>query len=328
MKNIGPPPQREYLFCLISMVKSFMGRFRWKAYHILHPAQTQEKETYGFNTSKTPPYKPDVVQSLALFERNFTNLISNVKFKKKTNSFQRKLNEDTRNINNDPKLIIKADKTSNHYKVSNDENKTLLKREIEKGYKKGPQDIIAKNDRDDKALADELGILDRMIFKTQLQEAFYTLKDHKESFRNSADSRLINPAKTQVGKVAKQMLEKVVKVVKEKSGLNLLKNTQSAITWFKALQNKETLTFIQFDVTSFYPSISKKLLIEAIDFARQFTTITNLEKKVIIQSCRSVLINDGVPWVNKGDENDFGVTMGSFSGAEVCELWVFFCSHN
>ena len=85
MKNIGPPPQREYLFCLISMVKSFMGRFRWKAYHILHPAQTQEKETYGFNTSKTPPYKPDVVQSLALFERNFTNLISNVKFKKKTN---------------------------------------------------------------------------------------------------------------------------------------------------------------------------------------------------------------------------------------------------
>ena len=45
-----------------------------------------------------------------------------------------------------------------------------------------------------------------------------------------------------------------------------------------------------------------------------------MQKKVIVQSCRSLLVKDGVPWVKKVSEDYFDVTQGSFSGAEVCEL--------
>lgn len=123
------------MLSLIGMVKSFMGRLRWKACHILNPSDSQQKETYGFNTIKPPPRgknNQELNQSLALIEKNMLNLVSNVKFRKKTNDFQMKLNEDSRNIHNDPKLFIAADKTSNYYKVSNERQKSLLKRDVEK----------------------------------------------------------------------------------------------------------------------------------------------------------------------------------------------------
>ena len=50
---------------------------------------------------------------------------------------------------------------------------------VEKEYKKAPVHIIDKYNKEDKAVASELGLLDRMIFKTRLQKAFYTFKDHK-----------------------------------------------------------------------------------------------------------------------------------------------------
>ena len=137
-----------------------------------------------------------------------------------------------------------------------------------------------------------------------MQNAFYTLKDHTESFQNRADARLINPTKTQIGKVSKIFLENAINLVKAKTGLNLLKNTQAAITWFKSIQNKDRYNFIQFDVNSFYPNILKKLLVNSINFARQFTEISNLQKKVILQSCRSLLVNDGIPWMKKGDDSN------------------------
>ena len=39
----------------------------------------------------------------------------------------------------------------------------------------------------------------------------------------------------------------------------------------------------------------------------------------MLQTKKSVLYHDGSPWVKKGDEN-FDVTMGSYDGAETCEL--------
>ena len=38
--------------------------------------------------------------------------------------------------------------------------------------------------------------------------AFITLKDHKENFENAPKCRLINPAKTNIGKISKQILQK------------------------------------------------------------------------------------------------------------------------
>ena len=94
------------------------------------------KGTFGFNTTKTTPTSPELKQSLSLFEKKFRDLIGNIKLRNKSNNFQQKLNEDIRNIKQEPKLLIAADKTSNYYKTDSRSNASILKRNIEKEYKK------------------------------------------------------------------------------------------------------------------------------------------------------------------------------------------------
>ena len=83
-----------------------------------------------------------------------------------------------------------------------------------------------------------------------------------------------------------------------------------------------------FDIINFYPSITKQLLSEALDFAAYFTTITESERNIIFQAENSTLINDEETWCNcKKTESLFDVTMGSFDGAETCELVGLFLLH-
>ena len=46
------------------------------------------------------------------------------------------------------------------------------------------------------------------------------------------------------------------------------KYTNSVISWFKQLQDKNGLSFVNLDAESFYLSISENLFQEAIKFAR------------------------------------------------------------
>ena len=51
--------------------------------------------------------------------------------------------------------------------------------------------------------------LDSRINSTAKREAFITLKDHKPKFANNPTCRLINPAKSEIGKISKQLLDRV-----------------------------------------------------------------------------------------------------------------------
>ena len=97
------------------------------------------------------------------------------------------------------------------------------------------------------------------------------------------------------------------------------KNTDAVINWFKSLENKQRLNFIQFDVVNFYASITPTLLEDSITFATRFTEISNETKATILQAARSFLCSQGNDWVKKEGET-FDVTMGGFHGAEICEL--------
>ena len=109
MKNIGSPSKMDYLMNFLSSVHDFIGRVRWRTYHIKNPGQHQDRETYGFNTKKPPPIDKD----LELFEKNMIDLCNRIEFREKHSRFRTKLKEDQRNIKQEPKLIIAADKTSN-----------------------------------------------------------------------------------------------------------------------------------------------------------------------------------------------------------------------
>ena len=100
-----------------------------------------------------------------------------------------------------------------------------------------------------------------------------TLKDHKDNFQNKPACRLINPAKSEIGRIRKQLLENINTTIRRKTGLNQWKNSTSVINWFSSIQDKHKHTFAVFDIENFYPSITEKLLTDAITFAKQHTSI-------------------------------------------------------
>ena len=97
-------------------------------------------------------------------------------------------------------------------------------------------------------------------------------------------------------------------------------NTTDVINWFSDLPNKERCNFIKFDIVDFYPSISEELLSKALDWADTFADISEDDRKIIITAKNSLLYSEKQPWKKKEVDNFFDVTMGSFDGAETCEL--------
>ena len=70
----------------------------------------------------------------------------------------------------------------------------------------------------------------------------------------------------------------------------------------------------------FYPSITRQVLSNALVFARRYTEISDDDEVVVMHSCRTILTHGDQHWQKKANEDDFDVPMGSFHGAELCEL--------
>ena len=161
-------------------------------------------------------------------------------------------------------------------------------------YKKADEKVIDDINLEAKELATSLNIEDRMECLAK-QQVFITLKDHKENFKNNPTCRLINPAKSEMGLVSKQILERIITEIRSTTLLNQWKNTSSVKKWFKNISNK----FVIFDIDSFYPSISENLLKNAISYAKQYVTITDQEVDIIMHSRKSLLFDQGTAWIKK-----------------------------
>ena len=189
---------------------------------------------------------------------------------------------------------------------------------ITKSYKKAHNDTAQKIQQEDKKITVKLGIDDRVDI-TAKKEAFITLKDHKPNFANKPTCTLINPTKSEIGKISKQILDRINKKVVAATKINQWKNTSSVIKWFNSIDDRDKHNFICFDIVEFYPSISQDLLIKALDFASIYDKITAEEGNIIIQAKNSLLTNKQQQWQKKSSST-FDDTMGSFDGAETCEL--------
>ena len=314
-KNIPLPSRNDYLQRLIEKTEQFLRRMHWKAHFFLNPDTTPcSKETYGFKSTKNPP----PIEELKDFEDDMLKMIQSVKFKQVNNPFLNKLKEDTDSIQTEPKLLIAADKTTNFYKLEPSEYNDLLEKNITKSYKKAQPETTQAIHKQNKDIATKLGIDDR-VDTTANKDAFITLKDHKPNFTNKPTCRLINPTKSEIGKVSKGILDRINSNITKTRNFNQWKNTTSVINWFKSSQNHQRSSFICFDIENFYPSISQDLLNKALDFASNYDNITADERNIIIHAKSSILIHKNKPWQKKGSTT-FYVTMGSFNGAETCEL--------
>ena len=316
MKNIPLSSHKNYLIELIHSVARFVANLDKRVDHFLNHNKNQheKKERYGFNSTKAPPNCPELDQ----LKDMLYDLVIGVKFRNHSNHFQENLKRDIRKIEAERRMLIAADKTTNHYYMNKEVHDDLLERSLNKDYKKANEAIVRDIIAGDKKIAEELEIADR-AYCTSKRQSFISLKDHKPNFQNHPSVRLLNPCKPDMGKVSKKLLENIVVNVRNASGLNQWKNTTSVIHWFKNLKNKNQLKFIQFDICEFYPSITEELLDQALDFASDFVAISEGDIRTIKQARKSLLYNSDTPWIKKGDTN-FDVAMGSFDGAEVCEL--------
>ena len=82
---------------------------------------------------------------------------------------------------------------------------------------------------------------------------------------------------------------------------------------------KASCKFLKFDIVDFYPSITVDLLSSAINFAREFAPVNDDIINIIMHCRKSFLFCENNTWVKKSGAQ-FDVAMGSFDGAEICEL--------
>ena len=145
------------------------------------------------------------------------NHVQSVKFQPVESTFLKGLHNDVREVKRTNKLLIPSDKTTNFYKMEPATYNDLLAKNITKSYKKASPLTTETIRQESKRITAELGIDDR-VDVTANKEAFITLKDHKPNFANNPTCRLINPTKPELGKISKQILDRVnAKVISENS---------------------------------------------------------------------------------------------------------------
>ena len=194
----------------------------------------------------------------------------------------------------------------------------MLKKSIEKEYKKTPAAAESEINKKAKSIAENL-LIENRVEKLARKNAFITLKDHKDNFLNNPTCHLINPTKSEIGRVSKKILDKINSAVARGAGVQQWKNTRDTLDWFNEIPSKEEHSFIAFDIVNFYPSISQDLLDRALEFASAFINIPAEDREIILHAKQSLLFDENVAWAKKQSPG-FDDTMGSYDGAETCEL--------
>ena len=147
-------------------------------------------------------------------------------------------------------------------------------------HKHGSEDNISEINNELKHIADKLSIGNR-IECMKKREASISLKDHKENFENNPKCRLINPAKSDSGKISKLIFDKVNTHLNTILNLNQSRSTQNVIEWFGNIEQKSRHSFISFDIVDFYPSISENLLDQALSWASSLADISHEDISII-----------------------------------------------
>ena len=316
-----------YLKALLNRTQHFLRRLRWRCYFFLQDDsednQQPTKENFGFPSNAPLP----VVPELAAFEDDVYKLVGAIKFRHNQNPFLDRLDTDVKNIKSSPKTTVPADKTNNLYQLPVDEYMQLIQSSISAAYKKAPPNTRSLIDNRTSAIASNLGLMGRQGIETMENSgAFILLKDHKPNFETNLPRRLINPAKSCVGKISKSLLDKINSSLRSQTRFNQWQSTGEVLSWFKANCEIDRSRFLQYDIEAFYPSISEELLNRAVSFARSHIDIPQQDVDTIFHSRLSLLFcPSGETWQRK--ESLFDVTMGAYDGAEICELVGLYLLH-
>ena len=217
-------------------------------------------------------------------------------------------------------MFVSADKSRNIYKMEKDQYQKLLTENVTKTYKKSSIQKLNNINGIAKKIAQKLTLEDR-IEVMQEDEAYITIKDHKDEFPDKITSCLINPSKSSIGRISKHILDKINSQILLSKKLNQWKDISDVIERYKAIDDKQNSSFIQFDIESFYPSIKKELFDNAILFAKTITDISDEELNIIMESKKNLLFNNEISWVKKEGNENFDVPMGATMEQKSVKSW-------
>ena len=245
------------------------------------------------------------------------DIIKSVKFRKRRSHFQNRLKDDINTIHNTDTTLTFADKPSNLYKLKKKQYQKMLNDSITTTYKKASDNIHNKINTNGKKLMKDKDVLNRML-TNGINKCFITLKNHKPNFKNNPKVRLINPKKNEIGPISKSILDKINHQLRDSLRINQWKDTSEVIQWFLKIPDKNRYKFAIFDIKDFYPSISEKLLTNALNFAKEITDISREDMQIMYHARKTLLFSNQKPWMKR--EGNLFVTMGAYVGADVCEL--------
>ena len=117
----------------------------------------------------------------------------------------------------------------------------------------------------------------------------FLLKTIRKGFQIKFHAALLTHPKPAIGKNSKKIIDKVNTRILEKVTVNQWKNTPSVIEWYCNIKRKDQCSFVVFDIESFHPSISEKLLGKAILFAKSHYNFTPDELEIVLHSRKSFL---------------------------------------
>ena len=135
--------------------------------------------------------------------------------------------------------------------------------------------------------------------KYNTKNCFITIKDHKRDFKTNPECRLINPAKTQIGRVSKIIVEDICAPLRLALNINQWQSTKDCIKWFEEYDKNDRCSFIKYDIREFSQSITERTLDRELGLAKEYIVIP-LDKVEIIQHCRKTLLyyEDSI-WIKK-----------------------------
>ena len=126
------------------------------------------------------------------------------------------------------------------YRLSKEEYSNLLQNAITSNYKKTDKHAATHISKEGVKHAKEANI-DR-VENHSTDNSFITWKDHKDNFLNRPTTRLLNPGKSEIGRISKHILQNINTTLPEKK-INEWKNTESVINSFNNIPNKYLYKF-------------------------------------------------------------------------------------
>ena len=306
-KNVPEPTRREYYKKAYNAVSRLVSKMGWEVYQVQNKERLEEQvqeDFFGFKSHRAPP--PECTAILKPFLKELMDLFRNLQFRESTNSpFQVQLDQWLTENTKSKDILVSADKTRNFYRMKIKDYDKVVTQNVTKAYKKVTDgDVHDRNLRAKKLVVNlhEKGSdLAKRVEIHSAADAFITLKDHDSEFRTSKalKCRLINPAKNEIGKISKRKLKKINHVIRLKTQLNQWQSNVAAKRWFMSIDNRKNMSFVIFDIKSFYPSITPNLLEKAIRWGEQFTTITEEDKELFREARRALLFHSDAYWTKK-----------------------------